>query len=249
MPSGCDGKRRASALSCGVRRVVGDGIASVCVGDVSRLYALRKRPGADAADTTVAAGGANPAPAAPGGSTALPTIQVTAPHAKPRATRAKPAQVAAPSAAPTRAGIALPDRRAQYCRRRSSGAAIGEPDDLFRRRSQRPSGRAAGRDSRSGSRPGGGRSRRRRQGQSVLLARLQSRSRHRHGHLCRRRADQSAEPCARPGLHRPQLAHSGNGQRAGSPQGTVFRRRRRLCQRRRLARVATRQCPAEHRVR
>ena len=46
---------------------------------------------------------ANPLPAAQGGSTALPTIQVTAPHAKPRVTRAKPAQVAAPSAATTAA--------------------------------------------------------------------------------------------------------------------------------------------------
>ena len=38
---------------------------------------------------------------APAASTALPTIQVTAPHAKPRVTRAKPAQVVAPSAATT----------------------------------------------------------------------------------------------------------------------------------------------------
>ncbi len=41
---------------------------------------------------------ANPRPAAQSGSASLPTIQVTAPHSKPRLTRAKPAQAAAPSA-------------------------------------------------------------------------------------------------------------------------------------------------------
>ena len=46
---------------------------------------------------------ANPPATQARGSTALPTIQVTAPHAKPRVTRAKPAQVAAPSAATTAA--------------------------------------------------------------------------------------------------------------------------------------------------
>ncbi|MGC2133100.1 MAG: TonB-dependent receptor plug domain-containing protein, partial [Xanthobacteraceae bacterium] len=46
---------------------------------------------------------ANPSVAAQGGSTTLPTIQVTAPHAKPPVTRTKPAQVAAPSATTTAA--------------------------------------------------------------------------------------------------------------------------------------------------
>ena len=73
------------------------------------------------------------------------------------------------------------------------------------------------------------------QGQSVLSARLESRSRHRPCHICGRRTDQFADPCARPGLHRSQLAHSGNRQRAGTPQGSVFRRRGRLRQCRRPA--------------
>ena len=44
---------------------------------------------------------ANPPPPAPSASTQLPTIRVTAPHAKPRLSRARPAQVAAPSAPST----------------------------------------------------------------------------------------------------------------------------------------------------
>jgi opacity protein-like surface antigen/outer membrane receptor protein involved in Fe transport len=54
------------------------------------------------------AGAANAPPAAQGGSTALPTIQVTAPHVKPHLTRVKPTEAAAPSAAP--AGPASPYR-------------------------------------------------------------------------------------------------------------------------------------------
>ena len=41
---------------------------------------------------------ANPAPPEQSGSTSLPTIQVTAPHAKPRVTRTKPKQAATPNA-------------------------------------------------------------------------------------------------------------------------------------------------------
>ncbi|MGB6746776.1 MAG: TonB-dependent receptor plug domain-containing protein, partial [Xanthobacteraceae bacterium] len=44
-----------------------------------------------------------PTAAQGGGTTTLPTIQVTAPHAKPRVTRTKPAQVAAPRATTTAA--------------------------------------------------------------------------------------------------------------------------------------------------
>ena len=81
----------------------GDGIASACVGDVSRLHPLRECLGSNAADTAAPPAGAppaaaNPPPAAQSGSTALPTIQVTAPHSKPRLTRTKPAQAATPSA-------------------------------------------------------------------------------------------------------------------------------------------------------
>ena len=33
----------------------------------------------------------------------------------------------------------------------------------------------------------------------------------------------SADQCSRAGLHRPQLAHPGNRQRGGRPQGSLFR--------------------------
>ena len=73
-------------------------------------------------------------------------------------TRSKPAPGrGAKRSGDPRAAVALPDRRSQHCRRRAGSAAVGEPDDVFRRRSQRSSDHPARRNPRSGARPGGGR--------------------------------------------------------------------------------------------
>ena len=52
------------------------------------------------------------------------------------------------------------------------------------------------------------------------------------GDLRRRHADQPADPCARPGLRRSQLADAGDRQQPRYPQRPILRRRRRLRQRR-----------------
>ena len=161
----------------------------------------------------------------------LPTIRVTARHAKLRVARRKPRQteVRGVPSPPT----VLSDAGARNV---AGGPAI-EPTTasqmtVSRTGPQQPGGDAAWRNPRSCSGPGGGFSRRRRQGQPVLPARLQSRSRHRFRRLCRRHADQPADARPRPGLCRSQLADAGNGRQPRHPQGSVLRRCRRFCQRR-----------------
>ena len=144
---------------------------------------------------------------------------------------------------------ALRHRRAEHCRRRRRAAHHGEPDDGDRAGSQRPPGGAAGRDSRSRARPRRGHARRRRQGQSILSARLQSRSRHGSGDLRRRHADQSAVPCSRPGLRRPQLADAADRRQPEHPQGTLLRRRRRFRHRGLAVHQSARQRRQDHRAR
>ena len=100
----------------------GDGIAPVGIGGVSGLRPLCKCLGHSrhSPPSSAPPAAANPPVAAQGGSTTLPTIQVTAPHAKPRVTRAKPAQVAAPSATtrPRRRRLTRPVRPTLQAARR-----------------------------------------------------------------------------------------------------------------------------------
>ena len=226
--------------------------ASVCVGVVCARVHLRQRQSADAAGNR---GSAN---------------QRSDPGGERRNNRHRPRQAARccrPSASPPRApsrerasqargpgcvraeAVALRDRRAQRCRRNAGGAAIGKPDDDLGRGPQFPSGGNEHGNPRSGARPRRRPALRLRQGQPILSARLQSRPRHRPGDILGRHTDQFADQCPRPGLRRPELSHSRNDQRIGSPQGTLFRRRRRFRQCRRPASFPARQRPTEHRLR
>ena len=82
----------------------------------------------------------------------------------------------------------------------------------------------------AGDRPGSDRdpAQRRGQGESVSDARLQPRSRHGSRDICRRHADQPADPCARSGLHGPQLHDPRTRGCDHLHQGAVLRQRRRL---------------------
>ena len=239
-------------------------ISSLCAGALAQTapspVPQSPPPPADAATTAPSptpstAGEAQPATApasgqAPAGTgTQLPTIRVTAPKSKPATGKTDAHGKAAGAGAGTQAPNTLRDRRSQRRRRNAAGAAIGEPDDDLGRGAQFPSGGNEHGNPRSGARPRRRPALRLRQGQPILSARLQSRPRHRPGDLLGRRTDQFADQCPRPGLRRPEFSHSRNARRIGSPQGTLFRRRRRFRQCRRPASFPARQRPAEHRLR
>ena len=169
--------------------------------------------------------------AAPGTEKPLPTIAVTTERPKQRAATAtnRPATATnRPGGWTTRTGPAgsagavsgatgLPDRRSQRGGGDPGGAAVGEPDDGFRRGRQRASDDAPRRGRRSGARHGGDRAFRRLARPPVLPARLElSITAPTSPYSVDDVPDQFAEQCARAGLLRPQLAHSGNGRRRGA---------------------------------
>ena len=105
--------------------------------------------------------------------------------------------------------------------RREGPGCVGRHD---RPRADRDAaGTASGRNPRGDSRPLDQPAQRRRQSQSILLARIPTRSRNRSGSHRRRHADQPADPRARPGLLRHQLADAGTRQLRRVQQGTVLR--------------------------
>ena len=101
-----------------------------------------------------------------------------------------------------------------------------------RRAAEQPAGAAPGRG--AGVRAGRDRHAAlgRRQGQPVFPARLQPGSRHRLRDLGRRHAGEHGEPCARPGLQRPELAVARTGRSHRLSQGSLLREERRLRSRR-----------------